>query len=184
MTGFDLLTLSAFVEENKDFFSGARIQKIQQPTRSEFIFSLRNLGESRKLYVNIQPSLYHICFMSCENEAKRLIEIPQFPPMFCMQLRKYLDGRRIVRISQPKNERILELYVKTAEEDVELCLAIELMGKYSNIILYNFDTNVILGCAHNVGAEKSRERVVAGTLPYSYPQKQDKNEFKKTFLEF
>lgn len=29
------------------------------------------------------------------------------------------------------------------------------MGKYSNVILYNYDTNIILGCAHNVGAEKA-----------------------------
>ena len=43
------------------------------------------------------------------------------------------------------------------------------MGKYSNVILYNYDTNMILGCAHNVGAEKSREREMAGGLPYVYP---------------
>jgi predicted ribosome quality control (RQC) complex YloA/Tae2 family protein len=182
--GFDLLTLKAFINENRDFLTDARIQKIQQPTRQEFIFSLRNLGESRKLYISIQPNLYHLCFMSKENEGRRLIEIPQFPPMFCMQLRKYLEGRRIIRINEPENERIIEFYFKTGDENVELCLAIELMGKYSNVILYNYDTNVILGCAHNVGAEKSRERVVSGTLPYTYPQKQDKKEFPQNMNDF
>ena len=43
------------------------------------------------------------------------------------------------------------------------------MGKHSNVILYNFDTNLIIGCAHNIGAEKSREREMAGGLPYVYP---------------
>ena len=46
------------------------------------------------------------------------------------------------------------------------------MGKHSNVILYNYDTNLIIGCAHNVGAEKSREREIFGGLPYVYPPKQ------------
>ena len=59
-------------------------------------------------------------------------------------------------------------------DKIYLCLAFELMGKYSNVILYNYDTNMILGCAHNVGAEKSREREMYGGLPYVYPPKQNK----------
>ena len=53
MMYFDNLTLKAFVEENSNFFTGARIQKVQQPTRREFIFTLRNNGETRKFYANI-----------------------------------------------------------------------------------------------------------------------------------
>lgn len=164
--------LKNWVEKNHDFLTGARIQKIQQPTRRDFVFAIRNNGETRKLYININPQYYHVCFMSKENEAKRLIEIPQKPPMFCMLLRKYLENAVIARINQPQYERILEFYIETyneLSEKIYLCLAIELMGKYSNVILYNYDTNIILGCAHNVGAEKSREREMAGGLPYVYP---------------
>lgn len=74
-----------------------------------------------------------------------------------MLLRKYLLNSRISKINQPKYERILEFYIETYNElgdKIYLCLAFELMGKYSNVILYNYDTNMILGCAHNVGAEK------------------------------
>lgn len=164
--------LKNWIEENSDFLTGARIQKIQQPTRRDFVFVIRNRGESRKLYININPQYYHVCFMSKENEAKRFIEIPQKPPMFCMLLRKYLENAVISRVEQPQFERILEFYIETyneLSEKIYLCLAIELMGKYSNVILYNYDTNIILGCAHNVGAEKSREREMAGGLPYVYP---------------
>ena len=42
MLNFDCLTLKAFFDENIDFFIGARLQKIQQPTRPEFFFSMRN----------------------------------------------------------------------------------------------------------------------------------------------
>lgn len=180
MIYFDNLTLKAFVEENRDFFVGARIQKIQQPTRREFVFSLRNNGETRKFYVNITPNLHHVCFMSKENEYKRYITIPAKPPMFCMLLRKYVESAKIIKIEQPHYERILELYIEAYDElggRMPLCLAIELMGKHSNVALYNLRTGMILGCAHNVGAEKSRDREMMGNVPYIYPPKQNKKDF-------
>ena len=174
MISFDSLTLKKWVEDNKDFLTGAKIRKIQQPTRRELIFTVRNKGINKKLYININPTFHHICFMDKENEEKRLIEIPQKPPMFCMLLRKYLENSQIAKVNQPEFERILEFYIETYNEFSEkiyLCLAIEFMGKHSNIILYNYDTNIILGCAHNVGAEKSKERELAGSLPYVYPKR-------------
>ncbi|MFI3300126.1 MAG: NFACT RNA binding domain-containing protein [Candidatus Gastranaerophilales bacterium] len=177
MINFDSLTLKAFVEESENFLTGARIQKIQQPTRRDFIFTIRNNGETKKFYVNINPQFHHLCFMNKANEQKRLIEIPQKPPMFCMLLRKYIENAKIYKINQPQYERILEFYIETyneLSEKIYFCLAFELMGKHSNVVLYNHDTNVIIGCAHNVGAEKSREREMAGMLPYIYPPKQHK----------
>lgn len=179
MITFDSLTLKAWTEENSEFLTGARIQKIQQPTRREFVFSIRKAGETRKFYININPQLHHLCFMNKENEERRMIEIPKKPPMFCMLLRKYLENSVISKINQPPYERILEFYIETyneLSEKIYLCLAIELMGKHSNVILYNYDTNIILGCAHNIGAEKSSVREMAGTLPYVYPPKQHKTD--------
>lgn len=177
---FDFITLKAFLEENKDFLLGARLQKIQQPTRQELIFGMRNQGKTRKFYININPKFFHICFMSTNGENKRHIKIPQQPPMFCMLLRKYLESAKIAKVVQPQNgenlERILEFYFETYNEigeKIYLCLAIELMGKHSNVILYNYDTNIIIGCAHNVGAEKSRVRETIGGLPYAYPPKKN-----------
>ena len=172
MINIDYLTLSKFFDENIDFFIGSRLQKIQQPTRRDFILSLRNNGESRKLYINISPQTYHICFMTKEGEERRNIKIPQHPPMFCMLLRKYLEGARISDALTVKNERILELHFETYDELSQLrslCLCVELMGKHSNVILYDRVTSIILGCAHNIGAEKSRYRELQGGLKYIYP---------------
>lgn len=172
MINLDSLTLKMWIDENSQFLTGARIQKIQQPTRREFVFYIRNHAQNKKMYISINPQFHHVCFMSKENEAKRLIEIPQKPPMFCMLLRKYLENAVIAKVSQPPYERILEFYIETfneLSEKIYLCLAIEFMGKHSNVVLYNYDTNLILGCAHNVGAEKSKEREMAGGLPYVYP---------------
>lgn len=172
MINFDFLTLNEFLKENSNFFLGARLQKIQQPTRQELIFNVRAQGETRKFYININPKFFHLCFMSAENEKKRFLEIPKSPPMFCMLLRKYLEGAKIAKVNQPQNERILEFYFETyneLSEKIYLCLAVELMGKHSNVVLYNYDTNVIIGCMHNVGAEKSSVREIIGGLPYTYP---------------
>ncbi len=178
MLNFDFITLDLFLRENIDFLSGARLQKIQQPTRQELIFNMRNQGETRKFYINISPKFFHLCFMSSENEKKRHIQIPKQPPMFCMLLRKYLESAKVAKVVQPKDERILEFYFETyneLSEKIYLCLAIELMGKHSNVILYNYDTNVIIGCMHNVGAEKSSVREIIGGLPYAYPPKHSNN---------
>lgn len=180
MISFDSLILKAFIDENKEFICGARINKIQQPTRRELIFSMRNNGQTRQFYLNITPEMYHVCFMSEQNSKKRLLEIPQKPPMFCMLLRKYLNNAKIAKLNQPEGERILELFVETYNEigdKIYLCLAIELMGKYSNVILYNTDTNIIIGCAHNVGADKSQVREVYGQIPYTYPPEHSSKYF-------
>ena len=180
MQNIDYITLNAFFEENIDFFIGARLQKIQQPTRKDFIFQLRNNGESRKFYININPQFYHVTFMSKENEERRGLSIPKQPPMFCMLLRKYLEGCKVSDACVIEGERILELHFETMDEFSQkrsLCLCIELMGKHSNVILYDRETKNIIGCAHNVGPEKSRYRELQGGLTYIYPPEVNINKF-------
>ena len=183
MITFSSYILKNFFDENLDFLTSAKVQKIQQPSRKELILQLRNHSETKKLYINISPNFFHVCFASDENFKKREIEIPKAPPMFCMLLRKYIENAKIVRADVPDYERILELYFENYDEigeKFELCLAIELMGKHSNIILYNSKTKSILGCIHNVGEEKSQIRELSGGLPYVYPPKKEKKDLIKT----
>lgn len=181
MLGFDALSLQAWGREQAEFFCNARIQKIQQPSRKDLVLILRNNGISKKLYINIDPAFYHICFMSADTEKVRMIELPKSPPMFCMLLRKYLEGAKIKKSNVIPGERIFEIFIEKNDEFSNfsnLTLAVELMGKYSNIILYNTDTKIILGAAHNIGEDKSRERQIIGGLPYVYP-----NVRQKKFIE-
>lgn len=186
MITLDYITLKAFYIENKAFFEGARLQKIQQPTRRDFVLTIRGKAETKKLYINIDAQVFHICFLNEQTSQRRNIKIPQKPPMFCMLLRKHLEGFRITKVNLPHYERIFEIYFESyneLNEKINLCLAIELMGKYSNVILYNDSTKTIIGCAHNVGLEKSRNRELAGTLPYVYPPKQNKSDILRYFGE-
>lgn len=195
MHNFDSLTLKLFVLENKGFFegalcedpalygsqarlqAGASLQKIQQPSRKELILTLRNQGITKKFYINIQPDFAHVCIKNGEGEW--LPPIPKQAPMFCMLLRKYLTGARVVEFKNVAYERILEIFFNAYDEigsQYRLCLAIELMGKHSNIILYNEKTKIIIGCAHNISPEKSSVRELYGGIPYTYPPKQEKND--------
>ena len=153
MLNFDSLTLKYFFSENYDFIFGSVVQKIQLPSRYEIILNLRNISksENRKLYININPKYPHICFVDENSLKKRDIAIPKNPPMFCMQLRKYINGSKIKDFRYVEYERILEFYFDYFDEIgslTRLCLAFEFMGKYSNIILYNASTKIIIGSIH------------------------------------
>jgi len=182
MINFDSLTLKALIAELKPILETGRVQRIQQPSRDEILLGIRAGGKNHKLYVCINPKYAHLSLLTEEGEEYRDIEIPAKPPMFCMLLRKHMEGAKINTINQPDYERIFEIYFDSYNElgeRVPLVLACELMGKHSNIVLYNYDTNVILGSAHNVGPEKSREREISGGLPYIYPPKSAKLDLLK-----
>lgn len=183
MINFDSLCLKSFIDEYAHILENGRIQKIQQPTRREIILNIRAYGENHKFYINIDPKYPHLCII--KNDL-RPIEIPKQPPMFCMLLRKYLEGAKILQLIQPPHERILEIHIESYNELGEkspLILAIELMGKHSNVILYNCETSIIIGCAHNIGEEKSKDRELAGGLRYIYPLQKDKKNLLKTSFE-
>ncbi|OGI01418.1 MAG: hypothetical protein A2Y25_00500 [Candidatus Melainabacteria bacterium GWF2_37_15] len=182
MLNFDSLSLKAFVAEYQPVFTGGRIYKIQQPTKHELLLTIRAQGANHKLYISVDPKYPHLSVLSREGEELRSIEIPKTPPMFCMLLRKHMEGSKILDIKQPEFERIFEIYFESYSElgeRVRMVLSCEFMGKSSNIILYNYENNVILGCAHSVSSEKSRERELAGGLPYIYPPKQNKIDLTK-----
>lgn len=186
MIHIDSLTLKAFLNENSHIFTNAYVQKVKQPSRKELLLVLRNYSKSFRFYINIDAFYYHIAFLSLEDIEKRQIETPKQALMFCMLLRKYIENSKIIKINQPKHERIIELFFETINDNFKterLVLAIELMGKHSNIILYNFDTKIILGSIHNVGKEKSQYREVFGNLPYIYPNKKEKIDINKISFE-
>ena len=190
MYNFDSLTLQYFFDENKDFIKNSVVQKIQLPSRHEIILNIRNIKEAKnkKLYININPKYPHICFASEDTLKKRDIEIPKQPPMFCMQLRKYLNGSKIKDFKIVKYERILEIYFDYFDEIgslTELCLALEFMGKHSNIILYNSKSKTITGSIHNISQDKSSVREIYGGIKYIYPPlKQKENVLNTSYSTF
>ena len=164
MFSFDSLSLKYFFEENYNFINNAVVQKVQLPTRYEIILTIRNVN-TRKLYININPKYPHICFIDEKSSKLRNIVIPKQPPMFCMQLRKYINGSKINNFKLIQYDRILEFYFDYFDEIgslTKICFCVEFMGKYSNAILYNSKNRIIIGSMHNISSEKSDSNRLMG----------------------
>jgi Predicted RNA-binding protein homologous to eukaryotic snRNP len=176
----DAIFLSALTEELNETLPGARIDKIQQPERDTVLLQLRSLSAgNRKLLLSASsnhPRLHY-------TEAR--YENPAQPPMFCMLLRKYLAGGRIVSLRQFPLERAVDLCVESTDELGVLSekhLLLELMGRNSNLILTGPDGRII-DCLRRVDMEMSEKRQVLPGLFYREPPAQGKLDLRMETAE-
>ena len=98
--------------------------------------------------------------------------------MFCMLLRKHVQGAKIAAVSQPAVERMLTIELDTTDEMGVPCkkhLICELMGKHSNVILCGED-NRIIDALRRVDGDLSGKRQVLPGLFYRMPPAQDKHD--------
>ena len=109
MINFDSLSLKALISEIEPILTEGRVQKVQQPSKNEILLTIRALRQTHKLYICADPKYPHVSLLSPEGEGLRNIEIPKKPAMFCMLLRKHMEGAKINGVIQPNFERILEI---------------------------------------------------------------------------
>ena len=148
---------------------GGRVDKITQQNKANFTITIRTLGQSHLLRISVAPQnpSMHIVKNSLEN-------LPE-PPTFCMVLRKNLEGGRIADIRQFELDRIIFIDVDTigAGGKIQtLTLAVELIGKYSNIILIS--EGKIIDALKKIGTNSSRVRTVLPNQIYQMPPPQNK----------
>lgn len=168
---FDGIAIHALVDELQQQLVGGRIDKIQQPDSSTILLSVRQPGHNHKLLLscNAQTARLGITNIAKANPAQ--------PPLFCMVLRKHLEGSKITEIRQSGWERIVEIVCEGYDELGEKATRVligEFMGKHSNLILINPQTNVILDSARRLGVEMSHYRQVLPGLTYITPPPQEK----------
>jgi predicted ribosome quality control (RQC) complex YloA/Tae2 family protein len=168
---FDGMFVYAITEELKKRLSNGKINKIYQPYERELIFHIRAQGKNHKLFISANPSYprIHLTEESFQN--------PQEAPMFCMLLRKHLEGGIIEEIKQVDMERIIYIDVRSRDElgDTSMKrLIIEIMGRHSNIILVDPERNMILDSIHHVTHAINQHRVLLPGRAYVTPPEQDK----------
>ena len=158
--------------------TGGRIDKINQPNKQSVILSVRQPGKNYLVHISINP----------QNPAVHIIERapdnPPEPPMFCMVLRKHIETARIARVYQHSLDRIIILdmdVLAAGGQIVTKSLVVELMGKYSNIILVQ-DENII-DVLRRVGANSSRIRTVLPGDPYILPPIQNKMDILECSMD-
>ncbi len=143
----------------------ARLDKIHQPGREELLIALRWRGGGQKLYISAGADSPRIHF------TDDIPENPAQPPMFCMLLRKRLTGGRLTAIRQEGLERALYLdfdCINELGDPVALTLAVEIMGRHSNIILIGPDGRII-DAIKRVDPAMSSVRPILPGLPYEVP---------------
>lgn len=167
---YDGLFTRATVGELANLVTG-RINKIYQPNQLEVVLQIRAAGNNVKLLASIHPSYarMHVTEQSIENPAE--------PPMFCMLLRKHLEGGYIHSITQDETERIIEMVIESKNEigdTIHRKLIIEIMGRHSNLLLIDASTNKILDSLKHLSPSVNSYRTVLPGQPYVAPPAQNK----------
>ena len=149
---FDGITLHSIIKELQILVDG-KVNQIYEPTGNTIYISIYN-KKTYALNIDTTASNYRIHLTTYSREN------PIQAPNFCMILRKYLISSKIKKIYIEGLERICYIEFECFNEmndKVTRTLAIELMGKYSNIVLLN-ENNTIIDALKKYDSEgKSRD---------------------------
>lgn len=168
---FDGIVTRAVVHELINSLVGGRVNKVYQLSEYELILHIRAQGKNQKLYISANPASPR--FQLTETTTGN----PKEPPMFCMLLRKHIDGGIIQGIRQLGMERIVQIDIRGRNDlgdEVIRRLIIEIMGRHSNIILIDVDSGKILDSMRRVNHSVSQVRQVLPGLIYQLPPEQNK----------
>ncbi len=168
---FDGFVISNIVTELNQKILGGRIYKIYQPEADEITLVIKKERNTLRLHISASASL-PLIYLTDTSKTN-----PMQAPNFCMLLRKHLSNGRIVSISQPNFERIIEITIEHLDELGDLCqkrLIVELMGKHSNIIFADSE-DMILDSIKHISANISSIREVLPGRTYCFPPSKGKH---------
>ncbi|QUW21825.1 NFACT family protein [Sporosarcina sp. Marseille-Q4063] len=178
---FDGLFTTAMVKELQ-VLKGGRISRVHQPNAQELVFLIRSGGQNHRLLISVHPSYSRI---QLTDEA---ITNPPEPPMFCMVMRKHLEGGFISSIEQYGTDRIISFAIRAKNEigdDIRRTMYVEIMGRHSNLILVDPDRELIVDSMKHLPPSVNSYRTILPGQPYIPAPPQDKlNPFEITEQEF
>ncbi|MDD3252418.1 MAG: NFACT RNA binding domain-containing protein [Lachnospiraceae bacterium] len=167
---FDGIVIANLTHDLKEKLEGGKISKIAQPEKDELLFTVKHNRENLRLSISASASLPLVYFTDTNKQS------PMTAPNFCMLLRKHIGTGRIVKVSQPGLERIIEFEIEHLDELGDLRrkrLIVELMGKHSNIIFCKEDGTILDSIKH-ISAQVSSVREVLPGRTYFIPHTTDK----------
>ena len=167
---FDGFVTKAVVTELQRTILGAKVNKVLEPTQNEVVLSLYNDGKNYSLLLSANPEY---CRINLTDFSK---PNPQNAFNFCMLLRKYLMGGKIVNVQTEDLERTVEIQFACYNEFNDLVirrLYVEIMSRQSNIVLTN-ESGIIIDTLRRVNSS----RLVLPANPYT-PAVSNKRSFIK-----
>ena len=175
---FDAGMMRAVVWEINRAAKDARVEKIQQPQKDEVVITLHSAAQRSDLRLSINAGANNpkLGFTAVAKEN------PAAAPMLCMLLRKQLGGGKLVQARQIGFDRVCELEFASRDEmgfAVTRYLIVEIMGKYSNLLLAD-ENKKIITALHLVDFSTSRLRQILPGMTYELPPAQDKADLFTT----
>ncbi|MBE7084076.1 MAG: fibronectin/fibrinogen-binding protein [Clostridiales bacterium] len=165
----DAFTLRFLCEELNSIFSGGKVNRIIQPNGDEMIMTVYTGKRTEKLFISVNPASPRMGVTNTERES------PLTAPNFCMLLRKHLLSATLESIELVGFDRIVKIdFMPSAEffDSVRKTLYVELMGRYSNIILT--ENGRILGGNRGINMFDNGVRPLIVGKPYVFPPVGDK----------
>ena len=163
----DGIVIANIVHELRGTILGGRLNRIAQPEKDELILTINSQSRQQyKLLLSAGAGL-PLIYLTQNTKAN-----PITAPNFCMLLRKHINNAKIIDITQPEMERIINLKLEHIDELGDLSikyLIIELMGKHSNIIFCSEDM-VIIDSIKRVNQFVSSIREVLPGRKYFIPE--------------
>ena len=160
----DAFTLKYLCIELNNVFASGKVNRIVQPDNDEVIFTVYNGKKTERLLLNVNPASPRIGIISAERES------PLTAPNFCMLLRKHLSAATLDGISLVGFDRIVKIDFTASGEffdAVKKTLYVELMGRYSNVILT--ENGKILGGNRGINMFDDGVRPLIVGKPYVFP---------------
>lgn len=128
--------MRAMIFELRRELVGLKVEKINQPQRGAFVFTLKN----KQLLISVEPSASYVALTDSK------MANPAEPPMFCMLLRKYLSGAVLTDIRQDGCDRTIYFVfsaLNSSFEQTERTLVAEIMGRHANLLLIDEEGKII-----------------------------------------
>ena len=174
---FDGIFTKAVVDEIYPLLLNGKINKINQPDKNEINIQIYN-KENYKLLLSCANNLSRI-HLSEKNKKN-----PITAYNFCMLLRKHLVGGTIKNIYQHKMDRVVCFEIENLNELKELSkklLIIEIMGKHSNIILVDKESNKIIDSIKHIDSRQSSIREVFPNKDYFFVKDEKENILEENY---
>ena len=165
----DAYTLRYLCAELNSVFKGGKVNRIIEPSGDEVILTIYTGKRTERLLLNVNPAAPRIGIIKEERES------PLTAPNFCMLMRKHLLSATILGISLIGFDRIVKIdFIASGEffDAVEKTLYVELMGRYSNVILT--EKGKILGGNRGINMFDNGVRPLIVGQPYVFPPVGDK----------
>jgi len=178
---FDGIFIYSIISELKNTIINGRVEKVNQPEKDEIILTIKNERNIYKLSISasaVYPKLY-LTEISKPN--------PTTPALFCMVLRKYLISSRIVDIRQLSTDRVIFIDFQSLDElgyDSIYTLAVEIMGKHSNITLIRKRDSIIMDSIKHLTFDMNSLRSLYPGVSYIMPPPSNKlNPFEYSLVD-